>query len=313
MTVDEMTTVDMDKASVAITEVVMRDGLQDLESVVPTPRKLEMVDALIDAGLRRIEIGAFVSVERVPQMADTSTLLERVPRQADVRYGALVFNRRGARLALDGGADEIRLVVSASEAHCRANTRKTVEEALGCCLDALEVVAAAEKPPSVVASIATAFVCPWEGAIESSKVVRLVSAFRDSGVDTVCLADTLGAADPARLRRSIEAVQERVPDVRLGLHLHDTHGMALACAWEALKLGVRSFDSALGGFGGCPFAPGAEGNVATEDLVGLLSSVDAATGVDLEKALIACGVLEDITGARSRARRRRGIMPQLAS
>lgn len=296
----------------SVTEVVMRDGLQDLDMVVPTGQKLEIVDALIEAGLRTIEIGAFVSAKRVPQMADTSELLARVPRRAGVRYGALVFNRLGAQQALDAGVDEVRLVVSASEAHSRANAGRSVEEALGHCLDAMEVLVRSAGAPSVIASIATAFVCPWEGRIDSGRVVRLVSAFADAGVETVYLADTLGAADPMLLRRSIEAVRSQVPDVRLGLHLHDTHGMAVACAWEAIGLGVRAFDAALGGFGGCPFAPGAEGNVATEDLVGLLESVGVSTGVDLDKALLACGVLEEVTGSRSRARRRRAAAARSA-
>lgn len=297
--------------SVTITEVVMRDGLQDLPVVVPTSQKVEMVDALIDAGLTNLEIGAFVSPDRVPQMADTSELLARVPRRADVRYSALAFTPRGAQRAVDGGVDEVRLVLSASEAHSKANTGRSVSDALQRCLDAIDLIAGVRDGPTVVASIATAFVCPWEGLIESGRVVRLVASLRRAGVETVYLADTLGAANPAQLRSSLEAVQSGVPDVRLGLHLHDTYGMALACAWESLNVGVRLFDSALGGLGGCPFAPGAEGNAATEDLSGLFASVGMTSRVDAESTLLACAMLEQITGVRSRARRRRGVTPRL--
>ena len=274
---------------VTITEVVLRDGLQDEPAMVATAEKLALLEGLVTAGLRSIEIGAFVLPDRVPQMADTDALFASLAAESPKTgedapvYSALVMNRRGAERALAAGADEVRLVVSASEGHSRSNGGRPVAEALDELIEAAALLRQARTPPILSAGIATAFVCPYDGLTPPDRLVEIADRLTASGVRSISLADTLGAATPLQVRAGVRAVQTAHPETHVGLHLHDTEGMALANVWEALNLGVDWFDTALGGIGGCPFAPGAAGNLATEDLLGLLHKLGIDTGVDLER------------------------------
>ncbi|HZD66145.1 MAG TPA: hydroxymethylglutaryl-CoA lyase, partial [Acidimicrobiales bacterium] len=259
--------------AVTVTDVALRDGLQDEPRPLPTADKLALLEGLAGAGLRSIEAGAFVRADRVPQLADSEELFARATLPAGVTCSGLVMNVPGARRALAAGVPEVRVVVSASEGHSRANAGRGADEALEEVGRAVELLTAAHEGPAVDLGIATAFVCPYDGPTAPDRLARIAATLVGRGVRAVSLADTLGAATPLQVRAGVLALREAVPGTRVGLHLHDTYGMALAGVWEALGQGVDWFDAALGGIGGCPFAPGAAGNVATEDLVGLLQGV----------------------------------------
>lgn len=268
-------------SQVLITEVVLRDGLQDEPLTVPTHEKLRLARGLIDAGLRSLEVGSFVSARRVPHMADTPTVVRALGPDTAATLHALVFTERGARQAIDAGTRSVRLIVSASDGHSTANAGVGTWAALDRLARCAQVLGSAGV--AMEACIATAFVCPFDGDTDPHRVAELADRLVRIGVRVVHLADTIGAANPSQLRAAISEVRHRVPDVPLGLHLHNTYGMAAANAWEGLRLGVRRYDAALGGIGGCPFAPGASGNIATDDLVNLCHREGIATGIDVAK------------------------------
>lgn len=265
---------------VLITEVVLRDGLQDEPITVPSHEKVRLARGLIDAGLRSLEVGSFVSPRRVPQMADTGPVLAAL-LDAPAALHTLVFTERGARQAIDAGARSVRLVVSASDGHSVANAGVPTDAALDRLAGCAALLTAAGV--AVEASVATAFVCPFDGDTDPGRTADVAARLGALGARVVHLADTIGAARPGQLRTAVSAVREALPDVPLGLHLHNTYGRAAANAWEGLSLGIRRFDSALGGIGGCPFAPGASGNVATDDLVDFFHREGIATGIDVDK------------------------------
>ncbi|MBG7699793.1 hydroxymethylglutaryl-CoA lyase [Streptomyces sp. MC1] len=266
---------------VLITEVLLRDGLQIEPVIVPTADKLRLAYGFLEAGLTSLEIGSFVHPARVPQMADTDRLAAQLSAGESASLHTLVFNERGARRALDAGVRHVRLTVSASDGHSRANAGVPTEEALDRLKPAADLLA--EAGVQLEATIATAFVCPFDGETPPEQVVRIADRLTGLGISVLHLADTIGAASPWHIRRTVKAVQARLPHMPMGLHLHNTYGMASANAWEALQLGVRRFDAALGGVGGCPFAPGAAGNIATDDLVNLFHQAGIATGIDVER------------------------------
>lgn len=282
---------------VTVTDVVLRDGLQDEDVAVPTGTKVALAKGLLRAGLPALEVGAFVNPARVPQMADTGDVLAGL---ADIGAGAalhtLVFTRSGAERAVAAGARHVRFVVSASDGHSRANAGAGVEAALDRLDAAAEVLAAAGT--ATEATIATAFVCPFDGPTAAGRVAAVARRLRAAGGGRVHLADTIGRAHPGQVRATVAAVREECPDLPLGLHLHNTYNLGLANAWAALRLGVSHFDASLGGIGGCPFAPGAAGNIGTDDLVNLLHSECVGTGIDPE-ALAA--VRDDVAAAVGRA------------
>lgn len=263
---------------VLITEVVLRDGLQDEDVTVPTAEKVRLARRLVDAGLTSLEVGSFVHPAKVPQLADTDDVLRTLLPDTPAALHALVFNERGARRAIAAGARNVRLVVSASDGHSAANAGLATDPAL----DRLAPTAAllADAGVAVEACVATAFVCPFDGDTAPARLVRVADRLVELGARVVHLADTIGAAHPAQVTAGVAAVRDRHPDLPVGLHLHNTFGMALASALQAVRLGVRRFDASLGGIGGCPFAPGAAGNVATDDLVHLCHAEGVATGVD---------------------------------
>ncbi|MEO3826413.1 hydroxymethylglutaryl-CoA lyase [Actinomadura sp. B10D3] len=265
---------------VTITEVVLRDGLQDEPVTVPTAEKIRLARRLLGAGSTSLEVGAFVNPARVPQMADTEEMLAGLLPGTAAKLHTLVFNRTGAARAVAAGARDVRLVVSATEGHSKANTGADVEEALDRLDAAADVLAAAGV--RMEATLATAFVCPFDGPTDPRRVASVAGRLKDAGVGLVGLADTIGNANPTQVRDTVAAVRERRPDLELGLHLHDTYGMGLANVWAALQMGVAHFDASLGGIGGCPFAPGAAGNIGTDDLVHLLHREGIRTGLDAE-------------------------------
>jgi hydroxymethylglutaryl-CoA lyase len=258
---------------VNITDVVLRDGLQDEPVLVSTVDKIRIAEALKAAGVREIEAASFVSPKLVPQMADAESVLAQMP---DVRVSAIALNLRGALRAKECRLDELRLVVSASAGHSAANAGRTTEKVL----DEIEE-AVQQYEGDVVGAIATAFVCPYDGVLPVERLVWVATRLHAAGLDRLSLADTLGTATPEQVVRSVDAVREALPDVRLSLHLHNTAGQALSTVDAILDRGIVGLDSALGGLGGCPFAPGAAGNVATAELVAFLHSRGVDTGIDL--------------------------------
>ncbi|HEY8579467.1 MAG TPA: hydroxymethylglutaryl-CoA lyase [Beijerinckiaceae bacterium] len=269
---------------VFINEVVARDGLQIEPVFVPTPDKIALIDALSKTGVAKIEATSFVSPKAVPALADAAEVMRGVTRAPGVVYVALAPNARGAEAAISAGADEINLVISASESHNQANVRRSCDQSF----DGLASIVRLREGTKVTlnGTIATAFGCPFEGRVEPARVLAFARRYRDMGVDGMTLADTTGMANPAQVERLVSDVLAACPDLPLTLHFHNTRGMGLANIVAAHRAGARSFDAALGGLGGCPFAPGATGNVCTEDVVHMFEEMGVSTGVDLQ-ALIA--------------------------
>jgi hydroxymethylglutaryl-CoA lyase len=269
--------------AVEVHEVGPRDGLQN-EDPVPVGARVHLIDALSATGLRRIEAASFVRPDAIPAMAGAEEVLARIERRPGVRYGALVPNRRGAQRALECDVDELETVVSASETHNRHNLRRSVDETLGEIADVVALARTAGVP--VEAVVSTSFGCPYEGDVDAGRVADVAARALDAGVDSLCFGDTTGMATPRRVDDVLDALEARgIAATGIGLHLHDTRGTALANVVAGLERGVVRFDASVGGLGGCPYAPGASGNLVTEDLVHMLEDMGVATGVDLDVLL----------------------------
>lgn len=267
---------------VTVREVGPRDGLQSIARVMPTAAKQQWIQGAYDAGLREIEVGSFVPARLLPQMADSAEVVAFAKTLAGLHVVALVPNLAGARRALDAGADQLVLPISASVAHSQANVRKSPDEMIGeLAAIARERDARNEKPALVEVGISTAFGCGIQGKVDHADVLRLVAPILDAGADLITLADTVGYADPAAVRKLFGTVQAIAGDRLYGGHFHDTRGLALANVTAAMDFGIAHFDASLAGIGGCPFAPGASGNVATEDLAYMLASMGIKTGIDI--------------------------------
>ncbi len=281
---------------VVIYEVGPRDGLQNEPDAVPTDAKLELVTRLAGTGLRRIEITSFVSPRWTPQLADADELAAAVPQVDGVRYSALVPNEQGyERFRAAGRVEVAAAFVSASETHNRKNVNCSVDEQLERIRRVVERAGADGVP--VRAYVSTVCGCPYEGPVASAAVVKLTRRLLEIGAAEISLGDTIGVGHPGQVRRLIEDVAREAPLERVALHLHDTYGRALANVAAGYEAGVRSFDAALGGLGGCPYAPGASGNVATEDIVDLFEGEGVATGVDLDALVDSAAWLErDVLG-----------------
>ena len=265
--------------AVRIVEVGPRDGLQNEARAVPTAVKLELVERLAAAGLRTIEATAFVSPRWVPQMADHAELLRALARRPGVEYPVLVPNLRGFEAALAAGATEVAVFAAASETFTRRNVNASIAESLE---RFAPVLAAARRHGVKVRGYVSCVVgCPYEGEIDPARVADVAGRLLDLGCHEISLGDTIGVGTPPSVMRMLEAVARRVPLARLAAHFHDTYGMAVANVHAAYQLGLRTFDGSVAGLGGCPYAKGATGNVATEDLVYLMSGLGAETGVDL--------------------------------
>lgn len=264
---------------VEITDVFLRDGLQDEPIIVSTAHKLELIEALIAAGVKRIEAASFVNPKRVPQMADATEVITALPAVKDVTYTSLALNGKGIERAVTAGATDIQVVTSASQAHSNANAGQAIEVALA----GLGGAMAAFPGTRFFAGISTAFTCPFEGTIDPNYLLRIVQAFKDMGISDIGLADTLGTTPTKQVIASMQQVREAEPDLTYYLHLHNAHGQALNTVSAAMDTGIIRFDAALGGYGGCPFAPGAHGNIATEDLVRHLHDGGHETGIDEDR------------------------------
>ncbi|MFP4583958.1 MAG: hydroxymethylglutaryl-CoA lyase [Desulfococcaceae bacterium] len=271
----------MPKSPFHLVEVGPRDGFQMESRAVPTGLKAVIVETLVAAGLREIQIAAFVHPRRVPQMADAEDLVGRLPRDPDVRYTGLALNVRGVERAAASGLSAVEVSISASDAHGRRNAGMDRESALGTGREMAR--RARELGLEVVASVQCAFGCVYQGAVPLDHVNAAAEVFLAEGVERLTLADTTGMATPPEVEARIEAVREIAGGTPLGLHLHDTRGLGLVNAMAGLKAGVAALDTAFGGLGGCPFVPGAAGNIPTEETVYLLESLGLETGVDRER------------------------------
>jgi len=279
---------------VQIVEVGPRDGLQNEAKVLSIEDKLRFIERLAQAGLKRIEAASFVNPKWVPQMADAQKLYPRLPKREGVRYSALVPNARGMEDALSAGAGEVAVFTAASETFSRKNVNMSIQESFAAIA---QVVALAKgKHVAVRGYLSTCFGCPYEGRVDAGRVAELAQRLLALGCFEVSVSDTIGAATPGDVDRVLDAVLARVPAEKVALHFHDTRGMALANVLRALEYDVAVFDSAAGGAGGCPFAPGAAGNVATEDLLFMLAGMGVETGVSLDKVAEASRFLESVVG-----------------
>ncbi|MBB5418954.1 hydroxymethylglutaryl-CoA lyase [Paraburkholderia atlantica] len=266
-----------------VQEVAPRDGLQIEPTWVETADKIALINGLSTCGFTRIEAGSFVSPKAIPALRDGEAVFQQIERQAGVIYVALVPNLKGAERALSARADELNLVMSASQTHNRANMRMSCESSLAAFDDIVRRALAAGV--RLNATVATAFGCPFEGRIDEDRVIGIVDAYREMGIEGITLADTTGMANPRQVARLVTRVLEALPAAALTLHFHNTRGLGLANVLAAYESGARRFDAALGGLGGCPFAPGASGNICTEDLVNLCDEMGIPTGIDLPKLL----------------------------
>ena len=279
---------------VFIHDVVARDGFQIEPNFIPTERKIELIDLLSATGVAKIEATSFVSPKAVPNLRDAAEVMAGIRRNPAVTYVALIPNARGAERALAADVDEVVMVVSASETHNRANVRRSVAQSFEGFREVFDVLRGSRTRP--VGAVATAFGCPFEGVLPDQQIVDCVARYVDLGVAGVTFGDTTGMADPSRVEQLVGAVRTRWPDLPLTLHFHNTRGMGLANVLAGLAAGVVRFEGCLGGLGGCPFAPGATGNVCTEDVVHMLQCMGYDTGVDLDRLLAASRRLGEIVG-----------------
>ena len=270
---------------VTVVEVGPRDGLQNEAAFVPTDQKIELIERLSETGLKRIEITSFVHPKAIPQLQDSEELVKRIQSKPGIIYSTLVPNEKGLERALAAGVKEIGLFVSASETHNQKNVRMPIADSLKGFRHIAEKALA--NGIRMRGYVVTAFGCPLEGRIAPEKVEFIIDAYRSLGVHEIALGDTTGMANPVLVSQLVERVRSRLGETGLALHFHDTRGAALANILAALQEGVSIFDGSIGGLGGCPYAPGASGNVATEDLVNMLEEMGIETGVDLNK-LIDC-------------------------
>jgi len=280
-------------ASISIREVGPRDGLQN-EDPVPATAKIGLINRLSRTGLRRIETVSFVRAEAIPQMADADEVWAAIDRQPGVRYSALAPNARGAWRALDAGFTEIEVVVSASETHNRKNVNRTVAESLAEIADILREAHARGATCQVIVS--TAYGCPYEGDVPAERVLWVAGQAIAARADSISFGDTTGMATPRRVWDLVGAFRDRYPGTPLNLHFHNTRGTGLANVLAALQCGVDDFDASIGGLGGCPYAPGATGNIATEELVHMCEDMGIATGADLDALIGAAAEAERIVG-----------------
>ncbi|WP_010489939.1 hydroxymethylglutaryl-CoA lyase [Pseudomonas sp. S9] len=277
-----------------IQEVATRDGFQIEPNFVATEDKIALVNRLSHTGLAKIEVTSFTSPKAIPNLRDAEEVMRSIDRVAGVEYTVLVPNVKGCERALSCQVDEINLVMSASDTHGLANLRMTPEQSLAQFREIIEVARGSKV--FINASLSTTFGCPFEGAVAETRVLELIQRLTDIGVQGITLCDTTGMADPAQVERISREALQRWPQTVFTLHFHNTRGMGLANAIAALNAGVDRFDASLGGLGGCPYAPGASGNICTEDLVHMFQRMGFDTGVDLDALLQAAASLPELLG-----------------
>ncbi len=279
---------------VTICEVGTRDGFQIEPDFIPTERKVEVVDRLSATGMPKIEVTSFVSPKAVPQLRDAEEVMAKITRRPGTVYSALVPNDKGAVRAVDSRVDELHTVVSASESHNLANVNMTIAESIQKLRAVAEVAQRARVPVS--SGISCSFGCPFEGEVPVAQLESVVARLVDLGAKGIGLADTTGMANPAQVSRVLERLVPRFPGIEWTLHTHDTRAMAIPNILAAMEMGVTSFDGSIGGLGGCPFAPGASGNVCTEDLIHCLHAMGVETGVNLDALIETSRRVQDIVG-----------------
>ena len=281
---------------VTLIEVGPRDGFQFEDQVIPTGMKVEIINDLVAAGLKNIQVASFVNPSRVPQMADAEEVVSRLPESRGVIFNGLVLNTRGVRRALQTGLKHVEISLSASDTHSRKNAGVGFDRAL---IGIKEMIELAHAEAMVVrAGIQCAFGCVYEGDVSRERIVNLVQYYVSQKVDTIALSDTTGMADPMSIKQMLQILMPECGNIPLVLHLHDTRGLGLANLMAALAGGVSRFDTAMAGMGGCPFVAGAAGNIATEDTVNLLESVGISTDVDLAKVSKCSQRLEEFLGKK---------------
>ncbi|HEX6196712.1 MAG TPA: hydroxymethylglutaryl-CoA lyase [Jiangellaceae bacterium] len=278
---------------VSLREVGPRDGLQN-EDPVPTDGKIALLDALSQTGVERIEAVSFVHPKAIPQMADADEVWSRITKNPDVRYSALVPNVRGAQRALAAGFSEIEVVISASTTHNQRNINRTTDESLADLPELASLVHSGGGTLQVI--ISTAWGCPYEGDVPVARVVDVARRAVAAGADSLAFGDTTGMATPTRVTALVGEVRSALPDVPIGLHFHNTRGTGLANVLAALQMGVDDFDASVGGLGGCPYAPGASGNIASEEFVHMLHDMGVDTGVDLDALIEVAAQAEKLVG-----------------
>ncbi|HSV77840.1 MAG TPA: hydroxymethylglutaryl-CoA lyase [Ramlibacter sp.] len=274
-------------------EVVTRDGFQIEPEFVPTDEKVALIDELSQCGYAKIEVTSFTSAKAIPMLRDAEEVMGRIRRAPGVEYTVLVPNVRGAERALESRADELNLVMSTSETHNLANLRMPREKSFA---GLKEVIALAAGKVPVNVSLSTCFGCPMEGEVPQEEVLRWADRFAQLGVRGLTICDTTGMAHPAQVTRMCEALRERFPGLQLTLHFHNTRGMGLANVLAAVQAGIDRFDGSLGGLGGCPYAPGASGNISSEDAIHMLQAMGYDTGIDIGRLLAAARRLPAIVG-----------------
>lgn len=269
-----------DDRFVLVTEVGTRDGFQAEREFIPSEVKARLINRLVDAGVRSVEATSFVSPRAVPQLADAAEVMAHIERVPGLRLTALVPNARGAERAAAAGVDMMCCFISASETHCQTNLNKSIDGALA---DFEEFAPIAQRfGIPLRGAVATAFGCPFEGEVQLSNILKIIEIYARHGVRNISLGDTTGMATPPVVTRTVEAIRERFPQLAIAQHFHNTRGIGLANVMNGLALGIREYESSFGGLGGCPFAPGATGNICTEDLVYLLHECGWETGIDLD-------------------------------
>ncbi|MCM3568954.1 hydroxymethylglutaryl-CoA lyase [Neobacillus mesonae] len=268
---------------VNITEVCPRDGFQSLSEFIPTEEKIQLINELIDCGFKQIEVTSFVHPKAIPQLKDASEVLQGIKRKKDVKLRALVPNLRGLERAIDAGVDKVKLMLSATDSHSISNANcKTFDAMKG--FETL-VKRAHDSSVGISGSISVIFGCPFEGDVSMDRIIEICKRYIDLGIYNLSLADTTGMANPIKIKRIVEEIHENFPELGLSLHLHNTRGMAFANAIAGLEAGIKDFDSSVGGLGGCPYAPNASGNIASEDLIHGFEEMGIKTGIDLDKVI----------------------------
>ena len=275
---------------VEIIEVGPRDGFQNIKEWIPTEVKLEVIDALVNAGFKKMQVTSFVHPKAIPQLKDSMEVAKyAVEKYPQVKFNALIPNLFGAKSAYEAGIRELTYVISASERHNLENVKKTIQESF----DELSRIRTEFSDTLIKIDIGTVFGCPYSGVVSVEQVLYMIATSLEHGADQILLADTVGIANPKQMYDVITAVKKKFPGLDFGLHMHDTRGMALANILVALQEGVTKFDSAVGGLGGSPFAPGAAGNVSSEDLVNMLHQMGIETDVDLDMLLKATAIVKE--------------------
>lgn len=273
-----------------IRDVSPRDGLQNEDVPITTEQKVNLVHALTEAGVAAIEVTSFAHPKYVPQMSDATEVMKRINRKSGTSYHVLVPNLRGAERAIESNPDQINIVVSASDSHNQANLKKKTFETLN---EYKEIKALTAKTKvKLQGAIATTFGCPFEGKVPIDRILRVLEAYLHLGVDSICFADTTGMANPIQVKETIRAIRQNFKDLEIHLHFHNTRGAGIANLFAGIEEGVIHFDASLGGIGGCPFAPGATGNICTEDVINLLNDAGIETNIDLDRLIEASKKLE---------------------